>query len=32
MTLDIPAVMILIGFAACIAFGIYNWVHAHKHV
>ncbi len=32
MSLDIPEVMILVGFGACIAWGIYNWVHAHKHV
>jgi hypothetical protein len=30
-TLDVPEVLILLGFAACIAWGLYNWTHPRPH-
>jgi hypothetical protein len=27
--LDVPEILILIGFAGCIAWALYNWTHAH---
>jgi hypothetical protein len=29
--LDVPEILIVLGFAGCIAWALYNWIHPHPH-